>query len=176
MKLLGVAIREESPGDFGDIDEVTGAAFGGTEEVNIIHRLRDAGLVIASLVAVREGRVIGHVLFSRLPVETDSGVLNAVALGPVAVAPDDQKRGIGGALVREGLERCRAGGERVVLVLGHPGYYPRFGFSAEVARRIDGPFRGDSWMGLELVAGALTGVRGVVRYPAAWGIAPGTAE
>jgi hypothetical protein len=95
----------------------------------------------------------------------------ALALAPVAVRPDHQKRGIGSALIRSGLEACRAGGHRIVVVLGHAEYYPRFGFSAKLAEPLSSPFSGrDSWMALELVPGALDGVVGTVQYAPPFGI------
>jgi putative acetyltransferase len=83
----------------------------------------------------------------------------------VAVIPLHQKQGIGSALVREGLRLCRARGHRVVIVLGHPGFYPRFGFSARLALPLRSSYSGPSFMALELVPGALDGVEGEVRYP-----------
>src|SRR3954447_24403398 len=92
-----VTIREESPADYDGIDAVNQFAFGGSDEADVIHRLRNAGLVITSLVAEREGDTVGHILFSQLPIKTERGTVAAVALGPMAVLPDYQKRGIGAA-------------------------------------------------------------------------------
>ena len=145
-------------------------AFGGEEEVCLVDRLRADGLVIASLVAIENERIAGHILFSHLPVETPHGPLPAAALAPMAVLPDYQRRGIGGMFVRRGLELCRERGQSAVLVVGHPEYYPRFGFSAAAAKELRGPFSGDVWMALELVPGALAGISGTVRYPEAFGL------
>ena len=112
---------------------------------------------------------MGHILFSELPIETDQGVLDAVSLAPMSVLPKWQRRGIGSALVRHGLEACRERGKAIVVVVGHPGYYPRFGFSAALAKNLYGPFSGEAWMAIELKPGALEGVRGAVRYPEAFG-------
>jgi putative acetyltransferase len=71
--------------------------------------------------------------------------------------------------VRRGLELCRERGKSIVVVLGHPAYYPRFGFSAELAKNLRGPYSGNAWMALELVPGALDGVKGTVQYPKAFG-------
>ena len=101
------------------------------------------------------------------------GIVPALALAPVAVRPDHQKRGIGSALIRAGLAACRADGHRIVVVLGHAEYYPRFGFSAKLAEPLASPFSGkDSWMALELVPGALDGVVGAVQYAPPFGIEP----
>ena len=83
---------------------------------------------------------------------------------------DHQRRGIGSALVRAGLDAVREAGYRAVIVLGHPEYYPRFGFSPELAEKLASAFSGNAFMALELVPGALRGTRGKVTYPAAFGV------
>jgi putative acetyltransferase len=93
-----------------------------------------------------------------------------LALAPLAVTPARQRQGIGSQLVREGLRACAAAGHRIVVVLGHPAYYPRFGFSAALARPLKAPFSGESFMAAELVPGALPGVAGEVRYPPPFGL------
>ena len=96
-----------------------------------------------------------------------TGVLPALALAPMAVLPEWQRQGIGSMLVRAGLDLCREAGHEIVIVLGHPEFYPRFGFSADLARPLTSPYSsaGDAWMALELVPGALRRVAGEVRYP-----------
>jgi len=160
-----LTIREETAADIESVREVNRLAFGGEIEARLVDRLRDEGLVVGSLVAVLDGVVAGHVLFSELPIETARGRLAGVALAPVAVRPHLQRRGIGSALIRAGLELCRARGCAVAVVLGHPAYYARFGFSAALAARLRAPFSGDPFMALELAPGALDGITGVVRYP-----------
>ena len=86
----------------------------------------------------------------------------------MAVIPQRQRRGIGSALVRRGLGVCRERGKSIVVVLGHPAYYGRFGFSTELAKNLRGPYSGNAWMALELIPGALKGVKGIVRYPKAF--------
>ena len=93
-----------------------------------------------------------------------------MALAPLAVRPEYQRRTIGGQLIRRGLDLLRARGETIVIVLGHPDYYPQFGFSHEKARRLDSPFRRDAFMAMELESGALNGIHGRVVYPAAFGL------
>jgi putative acetyltransferase len=165
-------IRGETAGDYEAIRAVNRAAFGGDEEAALVDRLRADGLAVASLVAVEGGEIAGHILLSELPVETELGAVPAVSLAPMAVRPEWQRKGVGSALVHAGLDLCRARGKAVVIVLGHPGYYPRFGFSTELASRIQCPFpgAGDAWMALELAPGALSGITGSVRYPAAFGL------
>ena len=162
-------IREEIAADYDAILELNRLAFGGNDEAEIVDRLRSAGIVVASLVAIENDEIVGYIMFSQLPVETAQGIIEAVSLAPMSVDPKWQRRGIGSALVRQGLERCRQRGKSIVLVVGHPGYYPRFGFSAELARNLHGPFSGDAWMALELEPGALENVKGTVRYPEAFG-------
>lgn len=94
----------------------------------------------------------------------------AAALAPLAVLPEYQRRGLGAELIARGLDLLRENGERIVLVLGHPEYYPRFGFSAENARNLESPFPPEAYMALELIPGALDGVRGKVKYPRAFGL------
>lgn len=152
------------------IRAVNEAAFGGTEEASLVESLRDAGQVLLSLVAETDALVVGHVLFSRMSIDTRAGSIPAVALAPVAVLPAYQRQGVGGRLIRDGLEALRGRGEQIAIVVGHPAYYPRFGFSSEQARRLDSPFPAEAFMTLELRPGALEGIRGSVRYPQAFGL------
>ena len=153
-------IREEIPADIAAIAEVNRAAFGGEDEVKLVDLLRSSGHVLVSLVALDGDRVIGHILFSPLVIETPDGERAAAALAPMAVLPEWQRRGAGSALVRAGLDECRRKDMGVVIVVGHPEYYPRFGFSAALAQDLDSPYPdlGDAWMALELTPGALAGV------------------
>jgi putative acetyltransferase len=86
------------------------------------------------------------------------------------VRPERQGRGIGSALIRRGLELCRERGRSIVVVVGDPAYYRRFGFSPEAARNLRAPFSGEAFMAMELVPGSLTGVVGTVKYPDAFGL------
>jgi putative acetyltransferase len=162
--------KTEDAGDRSAIRSIHEAAFGRPDEAGLIDILRAEGAVLASLVAEREGRIVGHLLFSRMWIETSTGEVSAAALAPVAVEPEHQRRGIGARLIRYGLDLLRAGGERIVIVLGHPQYYSRFGFSPANARPLESPFPADSYMAMELVPGSLDGIRGKVRYPAAFGL------
>jgi putative acetyltransferase len=97
-------------------------------------------------------------------------MISALALAPLAVLPENQRQGIGSELVRDGLMACRAAGQRIVVVLGHAHFYPRFGFSSELAVPLNSPFAGEAWMALELVPEALAGVTGRVCYPPPFGL------
>lgn len=152
------------------IRQVNEAAFGTAEEADLVEALRREGLVLLSVVAEFEQETVGHILFSRMSIETPTGSVAAVALAPMAVLPRYQRQGIGGALIRYGLDRLRGLGERIVIVVGHAAYYPRFGFSSEQARSLESPFPPDVFMALELSPGALEGVRGRVKYPDAFGL------
>lgn len=167
---VDVVVRPEAPGDEAAIAEVVRLAFGQEEEVVLVDRLRRDGDVTLSLVAADGGRVVGHVLFCPLTIRTEAGPVAALALAPLAVLPSHQRRGIGGRLVRAGLAAAEAARHRIVTVLGHPEYYARFGFTAAAARPLAVPFAGPAWMAMELVPGALEGVRGPVAYPKAFGI------
>ncbi len=162
-----VIIRNEHRGDLSQVKLVHRRAFGRDAEARVVERLHEDGEVIVSLVAARDGLIVGHALFSRLPIETEVGDIGAAALGPIAVLPEWQRRGIGSALVRRGLEECQLRGCAAVVVLGHPEYYPRFGFSAARAAALQAPYSGEAFLALELVPGVLAR-GGVVRYPAAF--------
>jgi putative acetyltransferase len=163
-------IRDEQPRDREQVRKVNEAAFGRSDEADLIDRLRVEGAVLLSLVAEFDGQIIGHILFSRMTVETAQGSVAAVSLAPMAVQPDHQGRKIGSQLVGRGLAQLRDRGERIVIVLGHQHYYPRFGFSSEKARYLASPFPPEAFMALELSDGALTGIHGAVRYPSAFGL------
>ena len=164
-----IGIVEESPEHRTAIWTLSRAAFGGDYEAKLIEDLRRDGVVVASLVALEDGEVVGHILFSDLSIEIDGRPISAASLATMAVRPDHQRQGIGSRLVREGLSVVRQRKRSAVIVVGHAGYYPRFGFSAELARKLESPFQGDTFMALELVPNVLAGRAGSVRYPAAFG-------
>jgi putative acetyltransferase len=161
-------IRAETSGDHAAITRVNGAAFGGDGEARLVDLLRQARLLVASLVAVDDsGQVIGHIAFSPVTILADSSERQVASLAPMAVAPSHQRQGIGSMLVDRGLQACRAAGYRAVIVVGHPGYYPRFGFSHALVEGLENPFgAGTAFMGLELARGALSDLGGGrVVYP-----------
>jgi len=157
-------IRPETADDHEAIRDVVRAAFGRDDEARLVDALRDEGYVRTSLVAMEAGRVAGHILFSELTIVAADGPIAALALAPLAVAPGRQRRGIGSALVRHGLDVCREQGQRIVVVLGERRFYERFGFSPTLARPLESPFSGESWLATELAPGALAGIRGRVQY------------
>lgn len=163
---LPIIIRRATAFDETDIRQVNRAAFGTDAEANLVDALRAGGYAEVELAAVNDEKVIGHILFSRVGIRTSSAAIGSLSLAPMAVLPEYQRRGIGGELVRQGIKACRDMGHASVLVLGHPDFYPRFGFSAERARRLTSPFGGgNAWMVIELIPGALAGMEGQVEYP-----------
>jgi putative acetyltransferase len=163
-------VRKEKPEDCGAIRLVNEEAFGRPDEADLVDRLRAQGVVLASLVAEVEDMIAGHILFSRMSIETTDKSIAAVALAPLAVIPKFQRQGIGTMLTAHGLDWLREQSEQIVLVLGHPDYYQRFGFSTDKARLIESPLNPKSFMALELKPHALEGIRGKVRYPDAFGL------
>ena len=162
---MRTVIRPETAEDREAIWKVNRSAFDSDAEANLVDALRNGGFVEVSLVAEVDEHIVGQILFSRVTIITKVGMVDAVSLAPMAVLPDHQRQGIGSKLVLAGLEACRAKGDKIVVVLGHPEFYPRFGFSAELARPLESPFGGgDAWMALELAPGALEGVEGRVEF------------
>lgn len=170
IESTNVIIRCEDAEDRPGIRSVNESAFKQRDEADLIDRLRREGAVLLSLIAEVKEQIVGHILFSRMWIDHAGGAVAAVALAPMAVLPAYQRQGIGARLMRTGLDRLRDCGEGTVFVLGHPGYYPRFGFSTEKARGIESPFPPHAFMAAELKMGALTGICGKVRYPAAFAL------
>ncbi|MBZ0266938.1 N-acetyltransferase [bacterium] len=159
-------MRPERESDADAIRDVNRRAFGQPQEAALVDALRRDGAAFVSLVAEADGVVKGHILFSPVVVEGGSVEGTVVALAPMAVVPEWQREGVGGALVREGLAACRRAGATAVIVLGHPEYYPRFGFRAAAGYRLrcEFPAPPEVYFALELAPGALAGDGGVVRY------------
>jgi len=165
-----VTVRPESAADREAIRRLNTLAFHGDVEADLVEALHRDGLTLSSLVAEVDGAVVGHILFSRMWVDTPDGPLDAACLAPMAVLPSHQRRGVGSVLIHYGLAGMRRLGEGVVIVVGHPAYYPRFGFGPAGAHGLTSPFPDEAFMTLELLPGALEGVTGPVRYPAAFKI------
>jgi putative acetyltransferase len=159
-------IREEGPGDFAAIRAVHLDAFSTPAEAGLVDALRAAGALSLSLVAEVGGRVVGHIAFSPVTVDGPEGSWRGLGLAPMAVVSACQRKGIGSALVREGLARLENAGEAFAVVLGHSHYYPRFGFvpASRHGLRWDRPVPDEAFLVRELRPWGLDGVRGVVRY------------
>ena len=164
MRGQNITIRPETVTDDDAIRHVNQAAFGQDAEADLVDELRANGFACLSLVAECEGQIVGHILFSDLQIVSDDQSVEALALAPMAVLPQHQRQGIGTQLVQSGLDRCREDGHRIVIVVGHPSYYPRFGFSPELASPLKSKYAGEAFMAVELVPGALDGVAGEVKY------------
>ncbi len=161
-------MRSGCPGtdDHDAIYALTAAAFGRSGEAELVNRLRADGDAVLELVAVQKA-VCGHILFSMLSVAP--ATIRLVGLAPVCVSPEIQGTGIGSALIREGLVRCKAMGFDAVAVLGEPAYYRRFGFRRTTARVLDCAYSGPAYQALELRDGALADGPWRVRYAPAFG-------
>ncbi|MBS0492090.1 MULTISPECIES: GNAT family N-acetyltransferase [unclassified Phenylobacterium] len=159
-------IRHARPADHAAIREIVAAAFGQADEADLVERLRAADDVMFELVEEENGEVVGHILYSRL--WADSVNLYA-ALAPLAVRPDRQRDGVGKRLTAASIETAKDFGAHAVIVLGHPEYYPKFGFSAQAAAQVKSPYSGSpAFMALALEDGALDGPL-LVAYPDAFG-------
>jgi putative acetyltransferase len=173
-------IRPETPDDIPAIFEVNFQAFAHYDEANLVNTLRDARIFDPelSLVAVCGDRVIGHIMFPPVRIESPRASTPAVALAPLVVHPEYQCLGVGSALIEEGLNACRSSGHRIVIVIGHPGYYPRYGFQVARDYHIVAPFvvADDVFMVLGLVPGALDGIQGMVKYPEAFDVIVGSGK
>ena len=167
-------VRDERPEDASGVRRVLERAFGQADEADLVDRLRKAGAVTVSSVALDRSddggagpqKVIGHILFSPVTIAGRHPPMQAIGLAPMAISPEHQRRGIGTALVEAGLALCREQGVALVVVLGHPTYYSRFGFRpahrAGLSCEYDAP--PEAFMALELATGALESCSGTVRY------------
>ncbi|WP_019172670.1 GNAT family N-acetyltransferase [Pseudaminobacter salicylatoxidans] len=143
-----VAVREATQEDRKAIFLVEERAFGRKHEADLVERVVADGEHLLELVAERDGRVVGHVLFSRLLVDPDGTPFDAVSLAPLAVDPDYQGQGVGTALVRHGHEVLRARGEKLSIVVGDPAYYGRFGYARAGAEKFTSDYQGDAMQAL----------------------------
>jgi putative acetyltransferase len=162
-------IRSEKIEDQEAVREINLNAFPTDVEATLVEKLRSSMDTI-SLVAVHEDKdkVVGHILFSPLTIENNEESFPALILAPVAVLPEYQKQGIGSKLVENGIIECRNQGHSIIVLVGHPEYYPRFGFKSAEQNGIEHPFEvpEDVFMVYELVPDALSSVNGVLKYSA----------
>jgi len=161
-----MTVRPERLENVSAIRVVNEQAFARAAEADIVDALRRNGKAILSLVAEDNGRIVGHILFSPVTIQSNETELTGAGLAPVAVVPDRQNQGIGSMLVEEGLRRLREAGHRFVVVLGHPNYYPRFGFFPASRLNIKSEYdvADEVFMVMELLAGALQDQSGIARY------------
>jgi putative acetyltransferase len=157
-----IEIREERPEDLATIRAVNQRAFEQDQEANIVDALRVDGGAMLSLVAIVDGVIAGHILYS--PIEI--GGLTGAALGPMAVLPTHQRQGIGSRLVEAGTDRLARAGVPAIVVVGHPEFYPRFGFkpASQYGVRCEWPVPDDVFMMLVLDETRMAGVTGLAKY------------
>ena len=165
-------IRPSTPDDSEAIRRIHLAAFPTAAEADLAERLEQDGDAVISLLVEQGGEAFGHVLLSRMAVEGDGRSWRALGLGPLAVLPDRQRGGLGGALIEAGLDLSRHRGEEIVFLLGDPAYYRRFGFTAEAAAPVASPYAGPFFMARKL-SGAPLPLSGRADYPRAFDELPG---
>ncbi len=159
-----MTLREAIPADNGEVATLNDLAFGGPDEAHILGKLREHGDDVLSLVKEKNGAIIGHIQFFKIKLD---GRDIAAGLGPMSVHPEFQKRGYGGALIRRSLDILKPlQDQSIIFVLGHPDYYPRFGFSAALAGNFQAPWSGPAFMALSLSDRAPQS--GALTYPKAF--------
>jgi putative acetyltransferase len=162
---VNLFVREETAADRAAIRDVVSRAFGQPDEADLVEALRQEAAPFISLVATDGARIVGHICFSPVTIGADSQG-DSLGLAPMAVAPEVQRCGVGSRLVRIGLDECGRRHARVVVVLGHTDYYPRFGFVPARPKGLtcEYPVPDAAFMVIELAAGGLSGKAGLVRY------------
>jgi putative acetyltransferase len=162
-----VSIRQEQPGDIAGVHAINEAAFGQSAEAAIVDSIRSACPDVVSLVAVDAGRIVGHIFFSPVFVSTAGGVVQGMGLAPMAVLPERQRQGIGSLLIQAGIDAMRERRCPFVIVLGHPEYYPRFGFVPASQHGLSCQWDGvseEAFMVLVLDGDTMSSVSGVAKY------------
>ena len=171
-----VTIRQEQKNDYRKTEEVVKEAFlheefSDKKEHELVKRIRksDAFVPELSIVAIDE-EIVGHIMLSKITIEKDGASVDSLALAPVSVARGHQKKGIGGKLIKAALEKAKELGYGSVVVLGHPEYYPKFGFKKASEWNIQAPFEvpDEVFMAMELRENALESVEGIVQYSSAF--------
>jgi len=161
-----IIIRQESPGDIPGIRRVNELAFGQTTEADLVDALRQVCPELLSLVAEQDGQVIGHALFSPVIIDGGGTTLKGMGLGPIAVLPQRQRQGIGAQLIQAGIRQLSGSGCPFINVLGHPEYYPRFGFvpASRYGVRSEWEVPDEAFMLLVLDQSQPLAIPGVARY------------
>ena len=163
-----ISVRPETAEDIRAIDVVHISAFGGEAEAQLVSALRESATYNRelSLVAELGGRIVGHVLLTRVPLRKDGAEKNVLALGPMSVVPSQSHRGIGSELINASISLAKDKGYGAIVVLGHPEYYKRFGFvpARDLQVSCNLPTPEDALTVMEIVAGNLAG-GGHVEYP-----------
>lgn len=162
-----IAIRSERREDSAAVIAINERAFAGTDESGLVEAIKQSGRPVISLIACSSGTPVGHIFFSPIQIRSEGPTIATLALAPMAVLPAFQRRGIGTLLVEAGIKECARQGCQVVVVVGHPTFYSRFGFGPANGMGLRSVYSsvGDAFMALELSEGVLAGRTGVVEYP-----------
>jgi putative acetyltransferase len=166
MEIKMIIIKEENPKDKDKIYEINKSAFGTETEAKIVDALREAGELILSLVVQIDDILIGHIAFGEVKIDSGKQSYRAIRLGPMAVLPEHQRKGYGTKLVEQGSKILSGRGHEIVVVLGHPDYYPKFGFVPSQRYGIQCEYEcpPEAFMIKELKQNALKGIQGTVFY------------
>ncbi len=171
---MEIEIRSAQTQDHININQLIKKAFGQENESHLVNALRHRPDHVEELemVAVLNGAVVGHIFYSQIKIVGENEETPSLALAPMAVLPDHQQKGIGKQLVEESLRMAKSLGFQSVVVLGHPEYYPKFGFVPASTFSISAPIQvpDQAYMALELQANSLEKVSGRVAYPPEFGI------
>lgn len=159
-------VRAELATDKDDVFNINTRAFEQPNEAHLVDAIRRSGQAALSLVALLDEKLVAHIMYSPVRVENNPKNYTVWGLGPIAVLPENQRQGIGKALLKTSLEQCRARGVAAVVLLGHSSYYPKFGFEPAAAYGLSfkGEFSGDAFMVLELIEGVRFSLSGAVYY------------
>ena len=159
-------IREDDLADTEAIWNINADAFETEAEANLVNVLRDSGCTFISLVAEADNKAVGHILFTPVELTENKNTLKIIGLAPMAVLHQYQNKGIGSKLVKTGIEHCKSKNYDAIVVLGHPGYYPKFGFVPSVTYGIKSEYEvpDEAFMILELVPNSLKDHQGIIRY------------
>jgi putative acetyltransferase len=162
-----IAVRQEGPEGSAAVVTINDRAFGGTDESGLVEAIKQSGRPVISLIACSDDTPVGHIFFSPILIQSTGPSIDTLALAPMAVLPAFQRRGIGTLLVKAGLNECARQGCQVVVVVGHPTFYSRFGFGPASGMGLRSVYSsaGDAFMALELSRGVLAGRTGFVEYP-----------
>ncbi|WP_453996006.1 GNAT family N-acetyltransferase [Bacillus nitroreducens] len=171
---MNIIIKQEQVKDYKITENVVKCAFANAEhsdknEHNLVCRIRNSNVFIPelSLVAMDNERIVGHILFSKVKIKNEDQVVESLALAPVSVLPEYQNQGVGKLLISKALQKAKELRFHSVVVLGHPEYYPKFGFKKASTWGIKAPFEvpDEAFMAMELGENTLDKVSGVVEYP-----------
>ena len=166
-----ITIRSENPKDYDVIYEINKQAFNSEVEARLIDTIRHSSNFIhdLSLVALKDSKIVGHILFSQAKIKNKETEKPILILAPVAVLPEFQKQGIGSSLVKKGLQACKGFGHNIIVVIGHPEFFPRFGFTPARKKGLEISFGAEvpseAFMVYELKKGVLKDIKGIVEFP-----------